>query len=481
MKKENATEEIYKVKPWIFLPYEDFDYLTYRMMRKGFSELNDQMFFLGGGLDDYRKCVRIIEKKGFLQNTTTLSHTEYLKKLSQTKIAISFYQSLDRYTTPFDYPGEFCYRDIEYMSIGVPFIRIEYKDSVHDPLIPNFHYISIPRELAYTTYEKEGDEGIANLYIEKYKEVINDEVFLRYISNNQIEWFDRNIISPNIENLTFELLELNKWVDEPNIELYHDTDTEFIKYNNFFNENFPNNPNLFYEFLEFLTTKGLVNDVDLSGKSIDDSPKIIESKDIITLPTLDLVNYKKYTAQQQKDVLIVFKKFLEDIKPSRILEIGTAGGGFTMFLRDTLNEINLKSSPIKSFEINPSPLYEEIRSNDVEINIVNIFDDSYSKLEKPELIEDFIKSEGTTLVLCDGGCKICEFNLLAPLIKSGDFIMAHDYVNNKENFENNFFGKIWNWCEIDEKSIEEVSIKENLVFYNQDNFEKVVWVCKQKK
>jgi hypothetical protein len=101
-------------------------------------------------------------------------------------------------------------------------------------------------------------------------------------------------------------------------------------------------------------------------------------------------------------------------------------------------------------------------------------------LEKPEFIKDFIQSEGTTLVLCDGGNKISEFNLISPLLKEGDIIMAHDYIDTIENFEQNFKNKIWNWCEIKESDISEISEKENLVPFYQEHFNKVVWVCKQK-
>lgn len=38
-------------------------------------------------------------------------------------------------------------------------------------------------------------------------------------------------------------------------------------------------------------------------------------------------------AQQHHDAYEVFYKFILDIKPHRILEIGTARGGFTQFLK----------------------------------------------------------------------------------------------------------------------------------------------------
>lgn len=211
--REQSIKDIDKVRPWIFLSFKEFDYDYYRKLRDEKTEFDDKLFYLGSGIDSYRKCVKEVENKGYLQKTGGYSFETYLDKMTSSKIGLSHYLDLDKYTTPFDHPGEFCYRDIEYMAIGLPFIRIEYKDSVHDPLIPNYHYISIPREHAYVAWEKNKEVGVADLYIKKYLQVKDDQRFLNYISKNQKDWFDRNIKSPNIENLTFELLELNKWLN----------------------------------------------------------------------------------------------------------------------------------------------------------------------------------------------------------------------------------------------------------------------------
>jgi cephalosporin hydroxylase len=190
--------------------------------------------------------------------------------------------------------------------------------------------------------------------------------------------------------------------------------------------------------------------------------------------------YRGYTAQQHKDVFGVFTKFLSDIRPSRILEIGTAGGGFTLFLRDTLDGLGLQNSPILSIDVHETPWYNNLREQNIQIEIINIFDHAYTQLENPEVIVPFIQQPGLTLVLCDGGHKIGEFNAIAPHIKVGDFIMAHDYVDTWENYKQNFVGKIWDWCEVEEKYIEEISTQCNLTHYNKEEFGSVVWVCKTK-
>jgi hypothetical protein len=191
-------------------------------------------------------------------------------------------------------------------------------------------------------------------------------------------------------------------------------------------------------------------------------------------------SYRGYIAQQHDDVFGIFEEFITKIKPNQILEIGTAGGGFILFLRDVLNKIGLENTEIKSFDVLPCLWYDAIRENNIEINIENIFDHPYMSLEKPELVVPFIKQEGTTLVLCDGGFKIGEFRMLSEHLKVGDFIMAHDYIDTVENFEANYKDKIWNWCEIKDSDISEPSEKNNLESYNKENFDKVVWVCRQK-
>jgi len=192
-------------------------------------------------------------------------------------------------------------------------------------------------------------------------------------------------------------------------------------------------------------------------------------------------SYKGYTAQQHIDFFQTMKDFLNEVKPARVLEIGTAGGGFTLAIRDILNEMGLNNSPIKTFDVNETSYYDKLRNENIEINVENIFDHSYYKLIKPERIVPFIQSEGVTIVFCDGGHKKGEFNNIAPYLKKGDFILAHDYIDTKENFEKNYKDKIWNWCEIQEKDIELVCKNENLVSYNKEKFDKIVWVCKLKQ
>jgi hypothetical protein len=188
--------------------------------------------------------------------------------------------------------------------------------------------------------------------------------------------------------------------------------------------------------------------------------------------------YLGHAAQQNPNAYEAFYNFFETVKPSRILEIGTAMGGFTMFLRLCCDDLNLNTI-IRSYDIHESFNYSFFRENNIEINIENIFSNDYTEV-KQEVI-DYIQQNGTTVVLCDGGYKIGEFNLLSKFIKSGDFILAHDYASTPEYFNENVNLKLWNWHEIKDLDIQEAINNNNLEPYMHEQFQEAVWVCKTKK
>lgn len=188
--------------------------------------------------------------------------------------------------------------------------------------------------------------------------------------------------------------------------------------------------------------------------------------------------YLGHSAQQNHYAYESFFNLLKEVKPSRIVEIGTGMGGFTLFLKMCCDDLELDTK-IVSYETNDRESYEFIRSHNIDIRVKNVFFEGYAGIEQ-ELI-DLIVEDGVCLVLCDGGHKISEFNLLSKYIKNGDIIMAHDYASNQQNFNENIEYKYWNWLEISDSDIEDAVTSNNLHPYMQDVFDKAVWVCKLKK
>ena len=187
--------------------------------------------------------------------------------------------------------------------------------------------------------------------------------------------------------------------------------------------------------------------------------------------------FRGHAAQQSHNAYQVFYDFISEVKPNRILEIGTALGGFTEFLKIITDELNL-STKILSYDISERPWYNQMIEKGIDVRVENIFNEDWNGV-KQEVV-DFIQQEGVTIVLCDGGWKIGEFKVLSKIIKDGDYILAHDYSVSKEIYETEIKDKIWNWCEITEEDIKESVIENNLKSHKQDKFSQAVWVCKIK-
>jgi cephalosporin hydroxylase len=192
--------------------------------------------------------------------------------------------------------------------------------------------------------------------------------------------------------------------------------------------------------------------------------------------------YKGLTIMQHPNIESTFENLLSELKPSKVLEIGTSSGGLTLMIRDILDRIGLESTKLVTYDVyDPQYLRHHVENGaKIDIRVENKFNHQYSDLENGQEIIDFISSEGTTLVLCDGGSKKNEFRVLSNFLKIGDVIMAHDYSPNESYFREFVHDKIWNWLEIQDTDIEEACKINNLKGYYEEEFKQVVWACRKK-
>lgn len=194
-------------------------------------------------------------------------------------------------------------------------------------------------------------------------------------------------------------------------------------------------------------------------------------------------SYKGLLIFQHERVYDVFNNLIKNVKPKKVLEIGTASGGLSLLIRDILNENNLKETQIITYDVNdPEYLKYHVESEtDITVRIKNIFNHAYNEIVEKQEISEIFDCDGPIIVLCDGGSKKNEFNLLSDYLRVGDVIMAHDYAIDYNFFIENLHGKIWDWFEIQDSDIESSCIRNNLKPYMQDDFTNVVWVCKIKE
>lgn len=103
--------------------------------------------------------------------------------------------------------GDFCLRDIELYGLGIPTIRPVYAAETEDPLIANVHYIGVECEFDPEFRYKNPDQ-LAKKIISRYKEVINDDDYLKEVADNAHQWYVNNITTPNITNKILKALDL---------------------------------------------------------------------------------------------------------------------------------------------------------------------------------------------------------------------------------------------------------------------------------
>lgn len=161
-----------------------------------YETLIDQMFFLGNergdipGLRDHGLCNL---KPG------NLHHIEYMNMAIKYKVGFSVGNV-----------GEICYRDFEYMAVGIPMLRLEYRTQVTPPLIPNHHYIAVDRSQFPwdQRYDREGGTSYIEAYKKRFLEVKDDKEFLLAIAKNGRDYYEKYCCPSTRLNHLLSIIEL---------------------------------------------------------------------------------------------------------------------------------------------------------------------------------------------------------------------------------------------------------------------------------
>jgi hypothetical protein len=153
---------------------------------------------------------------------------------------------------------------------------------------------------------------------------------------------------------------------------------------------------------------------------------------------------------QNQHAIEVMSLLLSAFGCARYVEIGTAYGGFPIIVRE-----NGFTGVITTYNIK-NELNADVEHLFVTHNISHIIRDVFTVVDE---IGSLIKSDGRTLLMCDGGDKAMEFNLFANYLKQGDVIVAHDYCNTIQKFENEIKHECWGVCELTYSKIEDTCAK----------------------
>ena len=168
--------------------------------------------------------------------------------------------------------------------------------------------------------------------------------------------------------------------------------------------------------------------------------------------------------QQKEGTVPAFDSLLSEMKPARIIELGTGAGGLSVFLG-----IYSFATGCAFYTYDNLPRdrnYGELfKALGVNRHVCDIFADE-------KTIKELIAADGRTLLLCDNGNKKAEFNLFADALKVDDIIMAHDYFPERPPP-----GTSTDSCEIIYGAIAEVCDTYNIHPYQADLFTPLRWFC----
>jgi len=126
-----------------------------------------------------------------------------------------------------------------------------------------------------------------------------------------------------------------------------------------------------------------------------------------------------FNMQQQEGVVPAFDQLLKATTPSRIIELGTGFGGLTVFLG-----LYGYSNACEVSTYDNEPKDDEYKQLIAYLGVTRYTADLFSMADE---IAREIASPGKTILICDNGNKVLEFNNFASALKAGDVIMAHDY------------------------------------------------------
>lgn len=162
-----------------YIPYINYDYFYTLRKFRGYDNLIDKMFCL---FTTNRHDPHPMREMGLVSTSPgLLSMQDYCLEGIKYKVGLSIHGL-----------AEICHRDIEYMAIGLPMLRLEYMNNLNPKLIPNYHYISIPRGNEFPMdghADRIGGEKYIEAYKNRFYEVKDDLEFLEFISKNAREYY----------------------------------------------------------------------------------------------------------------------------------------------------------------------------------------------------------------------------------------------------------------------------------------------------
>ncbi len=182
-----------RLRPWTYFEGHWPTNQNHLIALRGQPRHEHQLYFRGNLVEERRPIVSALQQRGVLNpEGHHVAFEVYCTEVSRHRLMLSLPGM-----------GEICHRDIEGFAAGTPVLRPWLPNRFHDNLEPDHHYIS-----ADTNIEHDEPEVAIARIEERYRQVIDDQEFLAFVTRNAAAWYDRNVRLPASMALTEALLDL---------------------------------------------------------------------------------------------------------------------------------------------------------------------------------------------------------------------------------------------------------------------------------
>lgn len=190
LKNVVPEENMMDYKPFFFTIFKhiDIDYFYKKRLSIEYEDQIDKMVFRGN--KTIRPVIDFFDSDVLDGPNTYNTINSYLDNIVNYKVGLSIGGI-----------GEYCYRDFEYMGLGIPMIRAEYNSKSLIPLIPNYHYIALDRDSCglcahkwdLRATDRISEKEYTDAITKKFKHIKDNKELLNFISYNAKQYFEQYI------------------------------------------------------------------------------------------------------------------------------------------------------------------------------------------------------------------------------------------------------------------------------------------------
>ncbi len=172
--------------------------------------ISEQLYFRGADWGVRGKILHELADRGVIdQDFEIIEYDRYFREKVSHRMMLSL-------------PGvaDLCNRDVECFGAGVCVLRPTLRTEMHDPLVPDYHYIAVDTRCSAVP-----PETVADRIEKRYREVADDRDLIEFVIGNAARWYDANVrIEPALK-LTTALLGFDDTERRTNLEEAAHTDS----------------------------------------------------------------------------------------------------------------------------------------------------------------------------------------------------------------------------------------------------------------